>query len=78
MTAVKERILGAVTLMNDDTAEKFWRLIQDHFAISTKTWDDIEEAEPDEIDLQMLKDIDSDPDCHEFISSDKLMEELGL
>lgn len=78
MTAVKERILGAVTLMNDDTAEKFWRLIQDHFAITAKTWDDIKEAEPDAIDLKMLEDIASDPDCHEFISSDELMKELGL
>lgn len=31
------------------------------------TWDDIEETEPDEIDLQMLKAIEEDPECHEFI-----------
>ncbi|MCM1325656.1 MAG: hypothetical protein NC094_00970 [Bacteroidales bacterium] len=29
-------------------------------------WSDIEEVEPDDIDLQMLADIDADPDCHEF------------
>lgn len=58
MTAIKERIIGALTLMNDDTAEQFWELIQSHFAISAKTWEDIEEAEPDEIDLMMLKEIE--------------------
>ena len=62
MTAVKERIMGAVTLMNNDTAEKFWKLIQSHYIISSKNWEDIEEAEPDEIDLLMLKEIESDPD----------------
>ncbi len=30
------------------------------------TWNDIEEEEPDEIDLQMLKAIEEDPECHEF------------
>lgn len=25
------------------------------------------EEEPDEIDLQMLKAIDNDPECHEFV-----------
>jgi len=78
MTAVKERIMGAVTLMNNDTAEKFWKLIQNHYIISSKNWEGIEEAEPDEIDLLMLKEIESDPDCHEFISSDELMKELGF
>lgn len=29
-------------------------------------WDDIEEEEPDEIDIQMLEAIKNDPDCHEF------------
>lgn len=31
------------------------------------SWDAIEEAEPDEIDLQMLNETKNDPDCHEFI-----------
>ena len=78
MTAVKERIMGAVALMNDNDAEKFWRLIQSHYVISLKNWEDIEEAVPDEIDLLMLKEIENDPDCHEFVSSDEVMKELGF
>lgn len=41
-------------------------------------WDSIPEAEPDEIDLQMLAEIESDKDCHEFISSDEAEKMLGL
>ncbi len=63
MTAVKERIIGAVTVMNDDEAERFWNIIVNRFAPS---WDNIEEEEPDEFDLQMLKAIETDSDCHKF------------
>lgn len=30
------------------------------------TWESIEEVAPDDIDIQMLKAIESDPECHEF------------
>lgn len=63
MTAVKEKIIGAVTVMPDTDAERFWNLIVKKYSPS---WDDIGEEEPDEIDLQMLEAIKNDPDCHEF------------
>lgn len=63
MTAVKEKIIDAVTAMSDIDAEKFWDLIEKNY---TPSWDDIEEEVPDEIDLQMLKEIENDPECHEF------------
>lgn len=63
MTAIKEKIIGAVTVMPDSDAEIFWNLIVKKYSPS---WDDIEEEEPDEIDLQMLEAIKNDPDCHEF------------
>ncbi len=78
MTAIKERIIGAVSLMSDKEAELFWKLIQSRYVITAKGWDDIDEVEPDEIDLLMLKQIEDDPDCHQFISSDEAMKELGL
>lgn len=65
MTAVKEKIIDAVTIMNDSDAEKFWEIITQKFTPST--WENIEEEEPDEIDLQMLKAIEDDPECHEFV-----------
>lgn len=69
MTAIKERIIGAVTVMNDSDAEKFWNIILDNF---TPSWDNIEEIEPDEFDLQMIKAIESDPECHEFVSENEI------
>lgn len=38
-----------------------------------KTWDEIPEEEPDEFDLKMLADIETNPDCKEFISQDELL-----
>lgn len=76
MSNIKERILGAVTVMSDYDAEIVWKLIVDRF--STTSWDEIETEIPDEIDLQMLKEIDENPDCHEFVSSEEAMKILNL
>ena len=78
MTAIKERIIGALSLMNDEEAENLWLLIQNRYVISPKSWDNIESVEPDETDLHMLHEIENDPECHEFISSADAMKELGL
>lgn len=64
--------------MNDKDTEFFWKLIQDRYTISPKTWEDIEEVEPDEFDLAMLKEIEENPECHEFISQEEVLKELGL
>ncbi len=42
------------------------------------SWEEIPEITPDEIDLQMIKEMESDPDCHEFISEEELLKELGI
>ena len=55
MSAVKERILGAITVMTDADAAAVWNFITDQF--SNHSWDNIEEIEPDEWDRQMLNDI---------------------
>ena len=75
MTAVKERIIGAVSIMSDKDANIFWHIIQKHFKLPD-TFADIEKVEPDETDLIMLKEIENNPDCHEFISQEELMKEL--
>ena len=76
MTAIKERILGAISIMNDDDAEAVWNLIVTNFP--KKSWNDIEEIAPDEWDLKMLQDAANDPDGNNFVSSDVAMKELGL
>lgn len=42
-----------------------------------KEWD-IETVVPDEWDKQMLANIESDPECREFVSKEVAMKELGL
>ena len=78
MTATKERIIGAVSLMNDKEAEFFWKMIQSRYIIAPKTWDNNEEVEPDEIDLMLLDEIRKNPECHEFVSQEELMKELEM
>lgn len=75
MTAVKERILGAITVMSDTDAEKIWYIIKNNF--SNDLWDNIEEIEPDELDLKILKEIENDPDCKEFISQEEVFKLLN-
>ena len=50
MTAIKERIIGAVSIMSDKDAEKVWNLIQSAFALG-----DIENVEPDEDEIAAMK-----------------------
>lgn len=74
MSNVKERILGAVTVMSEKDATALWEIIIDNFS----SWEDVEGVEPDEVDIAMLKDIETNPDCQTFISNDEAMKELGL
>lgn len=76
MTAVKERIIGAVSVMDEADAVSLWDYILSHF--SPHSWDNIEEVEPDEWDLKMLEEIKSNPECHEFVPAEEVMKELGL
>lgn len=43
-----------------------------------KAWNNIPEEVPDEIDLQMLKEIEKAPECHEFVPAPEAYKELGL
>lgn len=74
MTNVKERILGAITIMSDEDADLLWKMIIDNFS----KWSNIEEVEPDETDIAMIREIETDPDCQSFVSSEEAMKELGI
>lgn len=45
MSAVKERILGAVTVMNENDAKILWDMITQTFGIN---WESIEAVNPDD------------------------------
>lgn len=74
MSDVKERIVGAVTVMSETDANTLWKLIIDNFS----EWENIEEIAPDETDIKMLQDIESNPDCQSFVSGEEAMKEIGL
>lgn len=38
----------------------------------------IEEIEPDKTDLEMLNEIETNPECKTFVSADEALKELGL
>lgn len=76
--SAKEKILTLLEVMPEHDAEVVFRYIVSRYQLSPKTWDDVEEVEPDEIDLEMLDEIENNPDCKEFISSDELERELNL
>lgn len=37
--------------------------------VMKEVWENIEEVEPDEFDLQMIKEINENPDCKEFVNA---------
>lgn len=42
------------------------RNVKERLFMSAQDWGSIEEVPPDEIDLQMIREIQSDPDCQTF------------
>lgn len=74
MSNVKERILGAVTVMSDKDAEKIWALIQGTFALANA-----EEVAPDIDELAALKSYQGGDDEYQpSITQNELLKELGL
>ena len=52
-------------MMDDSEAEAVWDFVIEN--LSPRSWENIEEVAPDEWDLKMLKAIENDPECHEFV-----------
>lgn len=74
MSNIKERILGAVTIMSDNDANTLWKIIIENFS----NWENVEEVMPDETDIKMLNEISLNPDCASFVSQEDVLKELGL
>ena len=74
MSNVKERILGAVTIMKEEDAEKVWQLIQATFTLANAP-----EEEPTEEEARIFKAYhDGEPEYQPFMTHEDLMQELGL
>lgn len=63
MSSIKERLFGAITVMDEENAHLLWDFV---LKLSGNGWDTVEEVDPDEIDLKMIQEIQSDPDCQAF------------
>lgn len=74
MSEVKERILGAVTIMSEEDAQKVWDLIRTTFSLSN-----LEEVVPDEEEMTILKAYHAGADEYQpVISHEDLLKELGI
>lgn len=74
MSNIKERLLGAITVMNDADAQKLWNIVQRLYG---NDWDAVETVEPDDIDLQLIHAVQNDPECKIFASDDEIQAILG-
>lgn len=74
MSNVKERILGAITIMSEKDAEKVWELIQATFILNNA-----EEVVPEPEELDAIRAYQNgDPEYQPYITQDELMKELGI
>lgn len=74
MSNVKERILGAVVVMNEQDAEKVWNLIQATFALANA-----EEVEPEDDERAILNAYhNGDPEYQATIPAEEVYEMLGI
>ena len=71
MSAVKERILGAITVMHEEDAVKIWNIIKLHFSFSDEMPTEEEKAV-----IHAYK--SGDADYQPFTSHEELKRELGL
>ncbi|MCD7716845.1 MAG: hypothetical protein LUI39_10405 [Lachnospiraceae bacterium] len=74
MSNVKERILGAVTIMSENDAQKIWELIQATFQLANA-----ETVKADEDELAAFNAFhDGEPEYQPSITQEELIRELGL
>ncbi len=74
MSSVKERIIGAVSIMNEKDAEKVWQSILAIFALSNA-----EEAEPLPDEISAIESYrNGDPEYQPVYSQEEVLKELGL
>lgn len=70
MSEVKARLIGAITVMDEDFARRLWSMIERMYTVPD--WDSVGEEEPDEIDLEMIREIRDDPDCATLASDEEV------
>lgn len=75
MSEVKARLIGAITVMDEVGAQRLWEIVERLY--SSDGWEGVEEEAPDEVDLQMIREAQTDPDCAVFVSDGEVKAVLG-
>lgn len=78
MSEVKERLIGAITVMNEEDALLLWDDILNAYS-SRSSLDGVTEVPPTEKEIEILNAFENGDDRFQpSISSDELKKELGL
>ena len=78
MTPIKERLIGAITVMDNSDAEKIWNFILSKFD-EKSLWDSIEEVEPTEDEIAIFEEYKNKKEEYQpYITHEELMKELEL
>lgn len=80
MSIVKSKLLMMVELMQEDDAQSLLEYLTSHYSLTKKvSWNDIEEVEPDDWDLAMIKEIEENPEEYQpYMTHEQLIAKLGL
>lgn len=70
MSETKARLIGAITVMDESGAQRLWQIVQNLY--SPDAWANIQEEQPDEFDLQMIRDVQQNPDCQTTATPEEL------
>lgn len=77
MSIIKERIIGAVTVMSEDDAKKIWTMILNE--VAPKDFSNFEEVEPEDNEKKILDAwAAGDADYQPYMTHEQLKAELGL
>lgn len=79
MSIIKERIIGAVTVMSEEDARKIWTMILNEVAPKDSSNFSFEEVDPDDDEKKILDAwAAGDPDYQPYMTHEQLKAELGL
>ena len=65
MTIIKERIIGAITVMSEKEAETVWNIIKQEFGDKSMMWDELEADEPTAEELDIIKKYENGDDMYQ-------------
>ncbi|MCL2235854.1 MAG: hypothetical protein FWB98_05375 [Defluviitaleaceae bacterium] len=68
--SVKEKVKTLVDAMPNNEVERLMVYISRNFRLvsvaAVDGWDFVEEAQPDEVDILMMEEMENNPDCGDF------------